>query len=146
MTLNLATLNERGLRDSESVEACLLNLRTSGWMSWQCKRRNSFALRTAACWRTIFSAYGSRSSAGVSLLVERSFDADVDVVFAGDGTGTDWFRPMLPLKVSSSGCLWFMSPISLRRGFPFFVGWRRSWMIQSGQSLWVFGMQSLIPR
>ena len=32
----------------------------------------------------VFSAYGSRSSAWVSLLIRRSFDADVDVVFAGD--------------------------------------------------------------
>ncbi len=33
----------------------------------------------------VFSAYGSRTSVGVSLLVGRSLDADVDVVFAGDG-------------------------------------------------------------
>ena len=33
----------------------------------------------------VFSAYGSRSSAGVSRLVGRSLDANVDVVFAGDG-------------------------------------------------------------
>ena len=33
----------------------------------------------------VFSAYGSRSSVGVSLLVGRSLDADVDVDFAGDG-------------------------------------------------------------
>ena len=33
----------------------------------------------------VFSAYGSRTSAGVSLLVGRSLDADVDVLFAGDG-------------------------------------------------------------
>ena len=33
----------------------------------------------------VFSAYGSSTSAGVSLLVGRSLDADVDVVFAGDG-------------------------------------------------------------
>ena len=33
----------------------------------------------------VFSAYGSNFSAGVSLLVGRSLDADVDVVFAGDG-------------------------------------------------------------
>ena len=33
----------------------------------------------------VFSAYGSHTSAGVSLLVGRSLDADVDVVFAGDG-------------------------------------------------------------
>ena len=34
---------------------------------------------------SVFSADGSRSSAGVSLLVGCSLDADVDVVFAGDG-------------------------------------------------------------
>ena len=33
----------------------------------------------------VFSAYSSRTSVGVSLLVGRSLDADVDVVFAGDG-------------------------------------------------------------
>ena len=33
----------------------------------------------------VFSAYGSRTSVGVSLLVGRSLNADVDVVFAGDG-------------------------------------------------------------
>ena len=33
----------------------------------------------------VFSEYGSRTSAGVSLLVERSLDADVDVVLAGGG-------------------------------------------------------------
>ena len=33
----------------------------------------------------IFSAYSSRTSAGVSLLVGFSLDVDVDVVFAGDG-------------------------------------------------------------
>ena len=33
----------------------------------------------------VFSAYGSCCSAGVSLLVGRRLDADVEVVFAGDG-------------------------------------------------------------
>ena len=33
----------------------------------------------------VFSAYGSRTSVGVSLLIGRIFDADVDVDFAGDG-------------------------------------------------------------
>ncbi len=33
----------------------------------------------------VFSAYGSGTSAGVSLLVGRSLDADVDVVLAGAG-------------------------------------------------------------
>ena len=34
---------------------------------------------------TVFSANARRSSAGVSLVVGRSLDADIDVVFAGDG-------------------------------------------------------------
>ena len=33
----------------------------------------------------VFSAYGSRTSVGVSLLVGHSLNADVDVVFVGDG-------------------------------------------------------------
>ena len=37
-------------------------------------------------------------------------------------TRASWLWPMLPLKVSSSGCLQFMRPISLSRGLPFFVG------------------------
>ena len=44
----------------------------------------------------VFSAYGSCSSAGVSLLVGRSLDADVNVVFVSDGVGCLW--PMLPLS------------------------------------------------
>ena len=57
-------------------------------MSLQCKKPTSLAVRTLVCWKmvlTFFSAYGSRTSAGVSLLIGRSLDADVDVVFAGDG-------------------------------------------------------------
>ena len=46
----------------------------------QCKRLTSLAVPTVG-----FSAYGSRTSAGVSLLVGRSLDVDVDVVLAGDG-------------------------------------------------------------
>ena len=33
----------------------------------------------------VFSAYSSRTSIGVSLLVGHSLDADVDIVSAGDG-------------------------------------------------------------
>ena len=40
----------------------------------------------------VFSAYGCRNSAGVSLLVGRSLYADINFVFAG------WLWPMLPLK------------------------------------------------
>ena len=41
--------------------------------------------RVLECDFNVFSAYSSHASAGVSLLVGRSLDADVDVVFAGDG-------------------------------------------------------------
>ena len=76
----------------------------------------------------VFSAYGSRTSAGVSLLVGRSLDADVDVVFVGDG------GRLVVADVAMKSFVWlqFMRPISLRRGFPFFVGWYRSWTIRSG--------------
>ena len=88
MTLNLATLNVRGLRDSRKCARLLGEL-------------NNLSVDVAAVQEThftcsadcgvlesnfnIFSAYGSSASAGVSLLVGGSLDADVDVVFAGDG-------------------------------------------------------------
>ena len=68
----------------------------------------------------VFSAYGRSTSVGVSLLVGRSFDADVDVVFAGDGGRL--VVAGVALKVSSFAWLWFMHRNSLRRGLPFFVG------------------------
>ena len=66
----------------------------------------------------VFSAYGSGNSAGGSLLVGRSLDADVSVVFAGDEG--QLVVAGVPLKASSSGWSWFMRPIPLGRGFPFF--------------------------
>ena len=88
MALNLATLNVRGLRDSSKCARLLgelKNLRVDvtavqethficGADYWMLE--NDF---------NVFSAYGSRSSAGVSLLVGHSLD--VDVVFASDGVG-----------------------------------------------------------
>ena len=41
--------------------------------------------QTLECDFNVFSAYGNRSSAGVSFLVGHSLDANVDVVFGGDG-------------------------------------------------------------
>ena len=88
MALNLATLNVRGLGDPSKCTRLLGELK-------------NFCLDVTAVQEThftcgvncrvleddfnVFSAYGSRTSAGVSLLVRRSLDADVDVVFAGDG-------------------------------------------------------------
>ena len=88
MALNLASLNVRGLRDPSKCARLLGELKklcvdvaavqeTHFTCDADCRvLENDF---------TVFSAYGSRVSAGVSLLVGRSLDADVDVVFAGDG-------------------------------------------------------------
>ena len=50
-------------------------------MSLGCKRPTSLAVPTVGCWKAIltFSQYTAAA------LVGRSFDADVDVDFAGDG-------------------------------------------------------------
>ena len=127
MTLNLTSLNLRGLRDSSKCARLLAEHKNIGG-DFAAVQEAHFTC--GADWRVLESDFnGSRTSAGVSLLVGCSLDADVDVVFAGDGAG--WLWLMLPLKVSSSVWLQFMRPISLRRGFPFFVGWRRSWTIRS---------------
>ena len=86
MALNLATLNMMGLRDSSKcvrlLEHSSLSLDVAAMQETHficaadCRvLKNNFA---------VFSAYGNRSSARVSLLFGRSFDADVNVVFAGD--------------------------------------------------------------
>ena len=90
MSLNLATLNARGLRDPSKCARLfgeLLNL----CVNVAAVQETHFTF-AADCWVlendfVVFSAYGSRSSAETSLLIERSLDADVNVVFAGDGGG-----------------------------------------------------------
>ena len=106
-SLNLATLNSRGLRDPSKCArmlAELLNLNMKvAEVQW-----------TVGSWRTdfaVFSAYGSRNSVGVSLLVGRSLDADGDVGFAGDGSRlivADVAIKSFKFRVSL-----FMRPISL---------------------------------
>ena len=88
MTLNLASLNVRGLRDTSKCARLLAELRHLG-VDVAAVQETHFTC-SADCWVlesdfNVFSAYGSGASAGVSLLVGRSLDADVDVVFAGDG-------------------------------------------------------------
>ena len=86
MALNLATLNMRGLRDSSKCAHLLAELKN---LSVGVAEGQETHFISAADCRVlegdfnVFLAYGSRSSAGVSLLVERSLDADIDV-FAGD--------------------------------------------------------------
>ena len=88
MALNLATLNVRGLRDSSKCARLLGELKTLG-VDVAAVQETHFICgadcRVLENGFNVFSAYGSRASAGVSLLVGRSLDADVDAVFAGDG-------------------------------------------------------------
>ena len=88
ITLNLASLNVRGLRDSSKCTRLLAELKNLG-VDFTAVQETHFTCG-ADCGVlesdfNVFSAYGSRTSAGVSLLVGRSLDADVDVVLAGDG-------------------------------------------------------------
>ena len=88
MALNLATLNVRGLRDPSNCTHLLGELKTLG-VDVAAVREANFTCgadyRVLESDFNVFSAYSSRASAGVSLLFGRSLEADVDVVFAGDG-------------------------------------------------------------
>ena len=88
MALNLASLNVTGLRDWSKCTRLLAELKNLG-VDVAAVQETHFTCG-ADCLVlesdfNVFSAYGSRTSAGVSLLVGCSLDADVDVVFAGDG-------------------------------------------------------------
>ena len=88
MPLNVASLGARGLRDASKCAHLLADLsnlcvdvaaeqETHFFCEADCRvLKNDFV---------VYSAFGSRISAGVSLLVGRSLDAIVNVVVAGDG-------------------------------------------------------------
>ena len=88
MALNLATLKVRGLRDSSKCARLLAEL-TNLSLNIAAVQETHFICavdcRVLGNDFNVFSAYGSRSSTGVSLLVGRSLDANVNIVFAGDG-------------------------------------------------------------
>ena len=88
MALNLATLNVKGLRDPSKCTRLLgehKNLCVDVVAVLETHFTCSANCRVLEGDFNVFVAYGSRTSAGVSLLVRRSLDADDDVVFAGDG-------------------------------------------------------------
>ena len=88
MALNLASLNVRRLRDSSKCTHLLGDLKDLG-LDVAAVQETHFTCgadcRVLESDFDVFSAYGSRISAGVSLLVGRCLNADIDVVFAGDG-------------------------------------------------------------
>ena len=87
MTLNLASWNVRGLKDPSRCARLLgelSNLRVN-----LAAMQETHFIYAADCRPleddfAVFSAFGSRCGAGVSLLVGRSLNANVNVVFAGD--------------------------------------------------------------
>ena len=96
MALNLATLNVRGLRDSSKYTRLLGELKNLG-VDVTAVQETHFTCgadcRVLESDFNVFSAYISRASAGVSLLVGRSLDADVELFL--QVTGADWLWPML---------------------------------------------------
>ena len=67
------------------MRAYLVNSRTSEWMSLQCKRLSSFALRTVGRRRMTLS-FSQQTAAAVALGSLCYLDAalDINIVFAGD--------------------------------------------------------------
>ena len=88
MALNITTLNVWGLRDPSKCAHLVVELKKLGEDVAAVQETHftcSVDCHVLESDFNVFSAYGSRSSAGFSLLIGRSLDADVDVVFAGDG-------------------------------------------------------------
>ena len=87
MALNLATVNVRGQRGPSKCARLLGKIKNPS-VDVAAVQETHFICdadsRVLESDFNVFSAYGSRISVGISLLVGRSLDADVDVVFAGD--------------------------------------------------------------
>ena len=85
MSLNLGTLNARGLRDPSKCSCLLGELSTLG-VDFLAVQETHFTF--AEDWRVleddlvVLSAYSNRSSVGIPLLVGRSLNADVNLVLA----------------------------------------------------------------
>ena len=88
MALNLATLNARGLGDPSKWARLLCELSTLS-VNVAAVQETHFTCAADCGVRennyVVLSAYGSRSSIGVSLLIGRSLNADVNLVLADDG-------------------------------------------------------------
>ena len=88
MALNLATLNVRGLRGPSKCTRLRVELKNLG-VDVAAVQETHFPCgadcRVLESDFNVFSAYGSRTRVVVFLLIGRSLDADVDVVFADDG-------------------------------------------------------------
>ena len=134
MALNVAILNARGLRDASKCAHLLAEL-SNLCLSVAAVQETHFICE-ADCWVlrddfVVYSAFDSRLSAGVSLLVGRSLDATVNVVFAGDGGRL--LVADVAVKTFEFRIAAVYAPNSAAERRPSFDGWGRSWMLRSGQ-------------
>ena len=94
MALNVASINVRGLRDASKCTHLLAEL-SNLCVDVAAKQETHFTCKTDCRVlegdSVVYSAFGSRLSAGISLLVGRSLDAIVNVV-------------------TRAGCWWLMLP------------------------------------
>ena len=88
MALNVAILNARGLRDASKCAHLLAEL-SNLWVNVAAVQETHYVCkvdcRVLKDDFVVYSEFGSRFGAGVSLLVGSSLVAIVNVVFAGDG-------------------------------------------------------------
>ena len=129
MALNLATLNE----GFKQVCACLLSELKNLSVKVAAMQVTHFICdvdcRVLESDFNVFSAYGCRTSVGVYMLVGRSLDADVDVVFEGDRD-----RLVVAEVAIKSFKFWLgvvNAPNFAAERASFLVGGHRSWTIQS---------------
>ena len=146
MTLNLASLNKRGPRDPSKCPYLLGEL-SNLCMDFAAVQDTHFTFAEECQVLegdfVVFPAFGCRCSEKVSLLVGRSLNAIVNLVFAEDGAG--WLWLMLTLKALSSGWSRFMRPIALARDAPFSDFLDCSLTIRNSLFKWVIVMRTLIP-
>ena len=133
MALNLATLNVRGLKDLSKCTRLLGELKNLSVDVAALQETDIICdtdCRALESNFNIFSIYGSYKSIGVSLLVGCSLDADVDVVFAGDGCRLAVAD--VAVKSFKFRLVAVYAPNIVAERVSFFRRWRRSWTIRSG--------------
>ena len=124
MDLNIASLNERGTSKCVHLFAELSNVCVDVAAVQETHFSCEDDCRVLEGNLVIFSAFGSRLSAGVSLLVGCSLEAIINLVFAGDG------GRLIEADVAVKT---FEFRILLQRDDFSFGDWGRSWMFRSGQ-------------
>ena len=97
MALNVSSLNARGLRDASKCAHFLAGLSYLFVLVTAVQETHFVCKVDCRVLKddfVVYSAFCSRFGAGVSLLVGRSLDAIVNVIFASDGARCWWL--MLP--------------------------------------------------